>query len=86
MVKSSKKNRDKNKQHNGSQSSTRNLASSPNKTDLTELPNKNQQAEIVVKPVSDDTNLNLPKTQTHFSIENEIAKIKVSIPLAELVT
>ena len=36
--------------------------------------------------MSDKTDLNLSKTQTPFSLENEIAKIKISIPLTELVT
>ena len=41
--------------------------------------------QIAAKPVSHKTDLNLPKTQTPFSIENEISKITISIPLTELV-
>ena len=79
MAISSDKNKNKNRKHSGDQSITSNPTSSPNKTTLVETLNKNQQVEIAVKIVSDKTDSNLLKAQTPLNIENEIAKIKISI-------
>ena len=73
------------KKKNSLESSSSKSTISPNKTDPTDIPNENQQSEVVAKIMSDKNDLNLPKTQTPFSIENEISKIKISIPLIELV-
>lgn len=49
-------------------------------------PNKTQQIKIVEKTMFDKSDVNMSKTQVPFNLEGEIAKIKISIPLAELVT
>lgn len=81
MVKSS----DKNKNKTSLERSTSKSTSNPNKTISADIPKENQQSKFATKIMSDKTDLNLPKTQTPFSIENEIAKIKISIPLTKLV-
>ena len=53
---------------------------------LTTVNNKNQQSDFAKKTMTKKAELNISKTQTPFSIESEIAKIKISIPLIELVT
>lgn len=58
---------------------------SPRKTVLVDIPNTSQQSQMATKVVLEKSDSNLPKTQTPFSIENEIAKVKISLPLTELV-
>ena len=58
---------------------------SPIKTVPADIPNTSQQSEVAAKIVPEKNDSNLPKTQTPFSIENEIAKIKIFVPLVELV-
>lgn len=51
-----------------------------------EIPTTSKQVELVMKTISHKTDFpNMLKSQTPFSMENEIAKLKISIPLTELV-
>lgn len=51
-----------------------------------DLPSTSQQTELAKKLIADKSDSSkLLKNQTLFSIENELSKLKISIPLTELV-
>ena len=53
---------------------------------LTNVHSENQQADFAGKLVTNKTYLKLSKSQFPFSLESEIAKIKIFVLLTELVT
>lgn len=56
------------------------------KNTQTYLPSTSQQTKMSTKLVADKSDFsNLLKNKTSFSIENELAKLKISIPLTKLV-
>ena len=72
--------------HSGDPRSTSTSANAPEKTILTAVNNKNQRVDFAEEIMTKKVEINISKTQAPFSIESEIAKIKISIPLTELVT
>ena len=61
-------------------------ASGPNKSVPNSSPNKIQQIRIAERVVNEKTDVNMSRKIVPFSLEGEISKIKITIPLAELVT
>lgn len=56
------------------------------KTVQTDIPSTSQQTELITNIVVErDDFSNLLKTQTSFSIENELAKLKIYVPLTKLI-
>ena len=53
---------------------------------MTNVNRENQQADFADKVVTNRPETNVLKRQVHFSLENEISKIKISVPLSKLVT
>ena len=47
---------------------------------------ENQPTDSATKVVTNKTEFNIPKSQSTFNLESEIAKIKISVPLSELAT
>ena len=90
MTESSDENKDKstqkNEKHSDEPSSTSTSANAPIKTILTNVNRGNQQANKNDLVVTNKAETNILKIQVPFSLENEISKIKLSIPLTELVT
>ena len=85
MAKKADPNTNKTSQSNVGTSCPSTSASGPEKTLITKAPNQNQQIKNVEKFMADKTYVNMSKTQVPFSFEGEIAKIKITIPLTELV-
>ena len=79
-------NKDKSVQPNVEQSTHSTLASGPNRTIPITSPNKFQQIKIAKKNSIEKTDVNMNKPIVPFSLEGEISKLKITIPLAELVT
>ena len=86
MAKKNDPNKDKISQPSGNTSFPSTSTSGPEKNLLSKAPNKNYQIKNVEKFMADKNDVNVSKTQMPFSLKGEIAKIKINIPLAELVT
>ena len=86
MAKKSNLNKDKNSQQSVEQSCLSTSTSGPNKSVPNNSPNKVQQIRIAERVVNDKTDVTMSRTIVPFSLEGEISKIKITIPLAELVT
>ena len=67
-------------------SSTDTTVSAPNKKVSNTVHNENQHIDSATKAVANKTELNIPKSQSTFNLESEIAKIKIFVPLSELAT
>ena len=86
MAKKTDLNKDKISQQSVDPSCPSTSANGPEKSVQNNSPNKTQQIRVVEKNMCDKTNVNMSKTLAPFSLEGKIAKIKMSIPLVELVT
>ena len=53
---------------------------------LNKIPNQSQQIKNIEKVMAEKTEANLSKLQAPFSFEVEIVKIKITMPLTELIT
>ena len=51
-----------------------------------EVPSQSQQIKNIEKVMAEKAQTNLPRLPTPFSFEGEISKIKITIPLTELIT
>ena len=84
----SDKGREKGTQNNEKQSadlsSTNTSASTPVKTIVSSVNQTNQQSDIADKLITNKVETSTSKNQFPFSLEQEISKIKISIPLTEL--
>ena len=58
----------------------------PKTTVLNKTPNKNQKIKKRDKFMAEKTEANISKLQVPLSFEGEIAKIKITMPLIELIT
>ena len=58
----------------------------PETSVLNKNPYQNQQIKNIEKIMADRTEMNMPKTQIPFSFEGEISKIKITMPLTELIS
>ena len=89
-VESSGKNKEKDDQNTDKQSqptsSTSIAVSAPDKIDPKPVHSENQPIDSATKAMANKTELRIPKSQSTFNLESEIAKIKISIPLSELAT
>ena len=85
MAKKTDPNKGKNSQPSDDTSYPSTSSSGLEKTILSKAPNKNQQIKNVEKFMADKIDVNMSKTQVPFSFEGEVAKIKITIPLTELV-
>ena len=65
-------------------SSTSTSVSTPGKTTISTVDKPNQQAVIADKVAANKAEINVLKSQNLFSLEQEISKIKISVPLTEL--
>ena len=65
-------------------SSTNTSASTPIKTILSNVNRTNQQADVADRVAANKAETSSSKNQTPFSLEQEISKIKISIPLTKL--
>ena len=79
-------NKDKNSQQSVEQSCPSTSASGPNKSVPNNSSKKFQQIKIAKRVVNEKTDVNMSKTIVPFSLEGEISKIKITIPLPELAT
>ena len=86
MTKKPNINKDKGVQQDVEQSTPSTSASGPNKTVPITSPNKVQQIKIAERNSIEKKDVNMNNSIVPFSLEGEIAKIKITIPLAELVT
>ena len=86
MAKKTDLNKEKKIQQSVEQSCPSTSASGPNKSVLNNIPNKVQQIRIAERVVNNRTDINMSRKIVPFNLEGEIAKIKITIPLAELVT
>ena len=90
MAVNSYKCKEKGTQNNGKQSvdfsSISTSASAPIKTILTNVNRGNQQTDFTDRVVVNKAETSTSKNQIPFSLEQEIAKIKISVPLTELDT
>ena len=86
----SNQNKDKGIQINEKQSvdlsSVSTSASAPIKTIFTNVNRRNQQTDFADKLVINKAETNIVKIEMPFSLKQEISKIKISVPLTELVT
>ena len=85
MAKKTDPNKDKTSQPGVDTSCPSTSASGPKKTLITKAPDQNQQITNVEKFMADKTDVNMSKTQVPFSFEGEIAKVKITTPLTQLV-
>ena len=87
---SSGKNKEKDNQNTDKQSqptsSTSTAVSAPDKIVSNTVHSENQPTDSATKVVANKTELNIPKIQSTFNLESEIAKIKIFVPLSELAT
>ena len=87
---SSGKNKEKDNQNTDKKiqptSSTSTTVSAPNKTVPKPVHSENHHTDSATKIMANKTQLNIPKSQSTFNLESEIAKIKISVPLSELAT
>ena len=60
------------------------LVSTPDKTIHNLVHSEITQPDSATKAVANKTELNIPKIQSTFNLESEIAKIKIFVPLSEL--
>ena len=67
-------------------SSTNISASTLVKTILSNINKTNQQADVAGRVTANKTKKSSSKNQIPFSLEREISKIKISVPLTELAT
>ena len=67
-------------------SSTSTAVSAPDKTVPNPVHNENHHTDSTTKAVANKTELNFSKSQSTFTLESEIAKIKISVPLSEMAT
>ena len=86
MAKKANLNKDKISQQSVNPSHPCTSTSGLDKSVQNHSPKKTKQIRIVEKTTCDKEDVNMSKTLPPFSLEGEIAKIKISIPLAELVT
>ena len=86
MAKKADLNKEKISQQSVDPSCPSTSASGPEKFVQNNSPNKTQQIRIAEKNTCEKTDVNMSKKLTPFILEGEISKIKISIPLAELVT
>ena len=87
---SSRKNKEKDNQNTDTQGkpacSTSTVVSAPDKTISNTVHSENQHTDSATKAVANKTDLSVPKSQSTFNLESEIAKIKISVPFSELAT
>ena len=86
LAKKPEVNKEKNNQPDIEKSTPSTLASGPSKTVLSNSPNKVHQIRSAERNPNDKIDVNMTKSIVPFSLEGEIAKINITIPLAELVT
>ena len=86
MAKKTDPNRDKTSQPSGDTSFPGASTSGPKKTILSKVPKHNEQIKLVEKIIADKIDVNMSKTQVPFIFEGYIAKIKITMPLIELIT
>ena len=67
-------------------SSTNISASTPVKTIFSSVNRTSQQTDVAEKLTANNTETIILKSQIPFSLEQEISKIKISVPLTELAT
>ena len=76
----------KGEKQNPDLSSTNTLASTPLKTILSNKNKTNQQADVADRLAANKVKKSSSKSQIPFSLEQEISKIKIYVPLTELAT
>ena len=90
MAINSDKGKEKGTQNNEKQSadlsSSNTSASTPEKKILSSVNKTNQQVDIADRVTANKAETNTSKNQLPFSLEQEISKIKISVPLTELAT
>ena len=86
IVKKAEANKGKISQPNNDLSCPSTSTSYPEKTILSKAPTQDQHIKNVEKFMADKADVNMSKTLLPFSFEGEISKIKINIPLIELVT
>ena len=86
MAKKTDQNKDKTSQVNLDPNHPSTSIEIPETTVLNKTPNQSQQIKNIEKVMAEKTEANLSKLQTPFSFEGEITKIKITMPLIELIT
>ena len=73
-----------NEKHSSDISSTNTSASTPVKTILSNVNRTNQQADVADRLAASKAETSPSKSQIPFSLEQEISKIKIPVPMTEL--